>query len=90
MTLDDLDVRDEDLQALRTAYAMGYFQRPRACNLHTIGYALDVSATTASKRLRRAVEQLVEAALARADGPVVNAGDLESVPSLGQPQGAGP
>jgi hypothetical protein len=51
---------DRQQEALRTAYEMGYFEIPRRAALDDVAAELDISASSASERLRRAQTQLIE------------------------------
>ncbi|TMT86657.1 DNA-binding protein [Haloterrigena sp. H1] len=55
---------DRQLEALRTAYEMGYFEVPRRTSLEAIAAELDISASSVSERLRRAHTQLIEETVA--------------------------
>ena len=54
---------DSQRTALRKAHEMGYFEVPRRVSLSEVADELGVSATSASERLRRGNERLVEAFL---------------------------
>lgn len=51
---------DPQREALRTAYELGYFDVPRGAALEDVAAELEVSASSASERLRRAQTQLIE------------------------------
>lgn len=55
---------DRQYEALRTAHELGYFDVPRRASLDEIADELDVSASSASERLRRAQAQLIEETVA--------------------------
>ncbi|NLV07650.1 DNA-binding protein [Haloarcula rubripromontorii] len=55
---------DRQLEALRTAYEMGYFEIPRRASLDAVAKELDISASSLSERLRRAQTQLIEETVA--------------------------
>lgn len=55
---------DRQLEALRTAYEMGYFRIPRDASLETVAEELDLSASAVSERLRRAQTQLIQETVA--------------------------
>ncbi|MFC6954253.1 helix-turn-helix domain-containing protein [Halorubellus litoreus] len=55
---------DRQREALRTAYEMGYFEIPRRTSLEAVADELDVAASSASERLRRAETELIEAVVA--------------------------
>lgn len=55
---------DPQREALRTAYELGYFAVPRQASLADVADHLDVSASSASERLRRAQTTLVEETVA--------------------------
>lgn len=48
------------LEVLRTAYEMGYFERPRGANATTVAAALDIDASTFSEHLAAAQTKLLE------------------------------
>ena len=54
---------DPQREALRKAHEMGYFEVPRRVSLSELADELGVSATSASERLRRGNDRLVEAFL---------------------------
>jgi hypothetical protein len=51
---------DQQREALRTAYELGYFDIPRGATLEAVAAELDISASSLSERLRRAQTHLVE------------------------------
>ncbi|ELY51649.1 helix-turn-helix domain-containing protein [Natronolimnohabitans innermongolicus] len=51
---------DRQREALRIAYEMGYFEIPRRTSLEAVATELEISASSASERLRRAQTQLIE------------------------------
>lgn len=55
---------DNQQEALRTAYELGYFDIPRRASLEEIAAVLDISASSVSERLRRAQTQLIEETVA--------------------------
>jgi len=55
---------DRQREALRIAYERGYFEIPRRTSLDDIAAELDISASSASERLRRAQTQLIEETVA--------------------------
>jgi len=55
---------DPQREALRIAYERGYFDVPRRASLEAVATELDVSASSASERLRRAQTKLVEETVA--------------------------
>jgi predicted DNA binding protein len=55
---------DGQREALRTAYEMGYFEIPRGASLKQVATELDISASAASERLRRAQTELIEETVA--------------------------
>ncbi|KAA9399057.1 DNA-binding protein [Haloarcula sp. CBA1130] len=55
---------DRQLEALRTAYEMGYFEIPRRASLEAVAQELDISASSLSERLRRAQTQLIQETVA--------------------------
>ncbi len=55
---------DRQLEALRTAYELGYFDIPRKASLDDVGEELGISASSVSERLRRAQTQLIEETVA--------------------------
>ena len=55
---------DRQHEALRTAYEMGYFEIPRDASLEAVAAELDISASAASERLRRAQTQLIQETMA--------------------------
>ncbi|MFC6976574.1 helix-turn-helix domain-containing protein [Halomicroarcula sp. GCM10025709] len=55
---------DHQQEALRTAYELGHFDIPRRASLEQIADELDISASSASERLRRAQAQLIEETVA--------------------------
>ena len=55
---------DRQDEALRTAYEMGYFEIPRRASLDDVAAELDISASSASERLRRAQTRLIEEVVA--------------------------
>ncbi len=50
-------------EVLRTAYRMGYFERPRDANASTVADALDISASTFAEHLAVAQRKLLEETL---------------------------
>lgn len=58
---------DEQLAALRTAYASGYFDEPRDVALDEIGEEMGLSSTAISGRLRRGMRNLIDATLIKED-----------------------
>jgi predicted DNA binding protein len=56
-------VTEPQREALVAAYETGYFQQPRAVSLDELAERLDISSTAAGGRLRRGMENLVEATL---------------------------
>jgi len=55
---------DRQLEALRTAYELGYFEIPRRTSLDAVAQELDISASSLSERLRRAQTQLIQETVA--------------------------
>jgi predicted DNA binding protein len=55
---------DRQREALRIAYELGYFDIPRGASLDEVAAELDISASSASERLRRAQTQLIEETVA--------------------------
>lgn len=55
---------DRQLEALRTAYEMGYFEIPRHASLDAVATELDIAASALSERLRRAQTQLIQETVA--------------------------
>ncbi|WP_440991855.1 helix-turn-helix domain-containing protein [Haloarchaeobius baliensis] len=55
---------DPQREALRTAYELGYFEVPRGASLADVASELDIGASAASERLRRAQTHLVETTVA--------------------------
>jgi hypothetical protein len=55
---------DRQREALRIAYELGYFEIPRRATLEDVAGELDISASSASERLRRAQTQLIEETVA--------------------------
>jgi hypothetical protein len=55
---------DRQREALRIAYELGYFEIPRRATLEDVAAELDISASSASERLRRAQTQLIEETVA--------------------------
>jgi predicted DNA binding protein len=55
---------DSQREALRIAYERGYFAVPRKTSLEDVAAELDISASSASERLRRAQTQLIEETVA--------------------------
>ena len=55
---------DQQQEALRTAYELGYFDIPRQASLETVAAELNISASSVSERLRRAQTQLIEETVA--------------------------
>jgi hypothetical protein len=53
-------IPDEDLELLETAYEAGYFDVPRSGGLEPLAEAFDVTESTMSVRIRRAIRDLVE------------------------------
>ncbi|MDS0282761.1 helix-turn-helix domain-containing protein [Haloarcula onubensis] len=51
---------DRQHEALRTAYELGYFDIPRRASLEDVAAELDIAASSASERLRRAQTELIE------------------------------
>lgn len=51
---------DKQLEALRVAYANGYFERPRRCNTADIAEILGVSSPTVSQHVRVAQQKMFE------------------------------
>lgn len=51
---------DPQREALPTAYELGYFEIPRKASLEDFAAELDISASSASERLRRAQTQVIE------------------------------
>lgn len=56
-------VTEPQREALVAAFEAGYFQQPRAVSLDELAERLDISSTAAGGRLRRGMENLVEATL---------------------------
>lgn len=54
------DLTDRQLQALRTAYAAGYFDWPRETTTDTIADELDIATSTFSQHLRIAERKLLD------------------------------
>lgn len=59
----DSPVTERQLEALRTAYAKGYFERPRGSTQQEIADELGISAAATGNRLRRGTANLVESFL---------------------------
>jgi hypothetical protein len=55
---------DNQQEARRTAYELGYFDIPRQASLEAVAAELDISASSVSERLRRAQTRLVEETVA--------------------------
>ncbi|MFD1647818.1 helix-turn-helix domain-containing protein [Haloarchaeobius litoreus] len=55
---------DPQREALRTAYELGYFEVPRRASLERVADELDIGASAASERIRRAQTHLVETTVA--------------------------
>jgi len=55
---------DQQHEALRTAYELGYFEIPRRASLQEVAAELDISASSVSERLRRAQTRLIEETVA--------------------------
>lgn len=55
---------DQQQEALRTAYELGYFDIPRQTSLEEVAAELEISASSVSERLRRAETQLIEETVA--------------------------
>lgn len=55
---------DRQLEALRTAYELGYFEIPRRASLAAVAQELEISASSLSERLRRAQTQLIQETVA--------------------------
>ncbi|MFW6000412.1 MAG: helix-turn-helix domain-containing protein, partial [Halorubrum sp.] len=55
---------DRQCEVLRTAYRMGYFERPRDANASEVADALDISPSTFAEHLATAQRKLLEEALA--------------------------
>ena len=55
---------DQQHEALRTAYELGYFDIPRRASLQEVAAELDISASSVSERLRRAQTRLIEETVA--------------------------
>ncbi|WP_135820108.1 helix-turn-helix domain-containing protein [Halostella litorea] len=55
---------DRQREALRTAYELGHFEVPRRATLAEVAAELDISASSASERLRRAQTRLVQETVA--------------------------
>lgn len=55
---------DNQREALRTAYELGYFEIPRRASLEDVAGELGVSASSVSERLRRAQTHLIESTVA--------------------------
>jgi hypothetical protein len=55
---------DDQREALRIAYELGYFEIPRHASLEDVADRLDISASSASERLRRAQTELIEETVA--------------------------
>lgn len=55
---------DRQQEALRTAYELGYFEIPRDATLADVAAELDITAASASERLRRAQTRLLQETLA--------------------------
>ena len=55
---------DRQLEALRTAYEMGYFEIPRGASLDAVAQELSISASSLSERLRRAQTHLLQETVA--------------------------
>ncbi|WP_336337590.1 helix-turn-helix domain-containing protein [Haloarcula brevis] len=55
---------DRQLEALRTAYELGYFEIPRRASLEDVARELDISASSLSERLRRAQTQIIQETVA--------------------------
>jgi len=55
---------DNQREALRTAYELGYFEIPRGASLEEVATELGISASSVSERLRRGQTQLIEETVA--------------------------
>jgi hypothetical protein len=55
---------DQQQEALRIAYELGYFDIPRKATLEEVAAKLDIAASSVSERLRRAQTQLIEETVA--------------------------
>jgi predicted DNA binding protein len=55
---------DRQREVLRTAYRMGYFERPRDANARAVADALDISPSTFAEHLATAQRKLLEETLA--------------------------
>ncbi|OYR63950.1 helix-turn-helix domain-containing protein [Halorubrum ezzemoulense] len=55
---------DRQCEVLRTAYRMGYFERPRDANASAVADALDISPSTFAEHLATAQRKLLEETLA--------------------------
>ena len=55
---------DQQQEALRIAYELGYFDIPRKATLEEVAAELDIAASSVSERLRRAQIQLIEETVA--------------------------
>ena len=55
---------DRQCEVLRTAYRMGYFERPRDANARAVAEALDISPSTFAEHLAAAQRKLLEETLA--------------------------
>lgn len=51
---------DRQLECLRTAQRMGYFEVPRDCTLAAVAEALDVDTSTASETIRRGTARILQ------------------------------
>jgi len=64
-TLVDRDrLTDRQCEVLRTAYRMGYFERPRDANASAVADALDIAPSTFAEHLATAQRKLLEETLA--------------------------
>ena len=55
---------DQQYEALRIAYELGYFEIPRRASLEEVAAELGISASSVSERLRRAETELIEETVA--------------------------
>jgi len=67
-TVDDSAVTDKQREAIRTAYALGYYETPRSADLGDVADELGVSKSAASQRLNAVASKLVVGLLQSKDG----------------------
>ncbi|MFC6954785.1 helix-turn-helix domain-containing protein [Halorubellus litoreus] len=73
------ELSQQQMDVLRTAHSMGYFETPRRASADDIAAELDIAQSTLSERLRRAEKQLFDLVFSEAeDGDVLAADSEES------------